>query len=169
MHAVLVMLGALAAPLSSAGPGVDLTLHGGGVIGDGYAGVLVGASVLARTSVVGGGVTLEASRAVSSRLGAAFIGGVSYRADDGLGVDLLGALGAHHYEGVGRSILSTDAGASGTTSFAGGRARISFQYGREARRLHLGGTASVDADLARANSVGFTTLALTLDAGVTFL
>lgn len=179
------------APLSpSSSSSVDVTGHIGGTGGDGYAGALLGASVLARSGVLGGGATIEASGAFATRFGAGALGGFSYRNDNGFGVDLLGVLGVHHYEGVGRGILSSDPGVSGTTPFAGGRSRLSYQLGSGARRFQFGGTATLESDLLRdtkrstytstgwfsgdtstrtdTHDVGFATVGLMLDAGVTF-
>ena len=169
---------------------VDLTGHIGATAGGGYGGALLGVSALARSGLLGGGATFEASGAFASRFGAAAIGGLSYRHDNGLGFDLLGAFGVHHYEGVGRGILSDDPGVRGTTPFVGGRSRLSYQVGSGARRFQFGGSATLDSDLIRRqhvsnytstgwlsgnttqesdkHTVGFTTVGLMLDAGVTF-
>lgn len=177
-------------PASPADSHVDLTGHVGATAGGGYGGLLIGASALSRSGLLGVGATVEASGAFASRFGAAGMGGLSYRHDNGLGVDLLGVLGVHRYQGVGRGILSDDPGVNGTTMFAGARSRLSYQLGSGARRFQFGGTAVLDSDLTRTtkvsnytetgwlsgstsqqsdkHTIGFTTVGLMLDAGVTF-
>ncbi len=178
------------APLSPSSSSVDVTGHVGGTGGGGYAGALIGVSALARSGMFGAGATAEASALFAARVGAGVLGGVSYRHDNGLGLDLLGVFGVHHYEGVGSGILSSDPGVSGSTPFAGGRSRVSYQIGSGARRFQFGGTATLESDLLRfsktstytstgwfsgtsstqtdTHRVGFTTMGLMLDAGVTF-
>ncbi len=166
MHALIATLLLVPAPASYA----EVTGDVGLVAGDGFGGLLLGGSFLARTSVVGGGATVEASGLFSSRVSAAALGGLSYRGENGFGLDLLGVFGMHHYERVGSGLLSNDPGVSGTLPFAGGRSRLSYQFGRrfadpskagrerrEFRRFQLGASAAFENDLTRERHVSYYT------------
>lgn len=162
----------------------------GAVGGEGYGGALIGTTLLARSGVFAFGGTMEASGAFASRFGLSGLAGIAGRTEGGTGGELLGTLGMHHYNGVGRGILSDDPGASATLPFAGVRVRASQRLGR---RFLLGLAATLEQDLYRERRVysytstpwldfgnsgpttetktrmlGFTTVGVMFDVGATF-
>jgi hypothetical protein len=172
--------------------------HAGGVGavgGGGHAGALVGGTVLVRRDLLAVGATFEASGLFSMRVGGAATAGLSYRDPSGFGADLLGAIGVHAYSGVGKGLFSDDPGASATLPYASARARGVYVFGSARQHFQLGIGATFDQDLTRVtrsysytdngsglglwgneksetrttrHSVGFATIALMVDAGMTF-
>jgi hypothetical protein len=85
-----------------------------------------------------------------SYVGGAGLGGVSLRPHRNLRFELLGALGAHHYSGVGRdAFFGNDPGASGTCAYAGGRASVSVSFKRKPSHFELGLYGDFQDDLSR--------------------
>ena len=129
--------------------------HYGG-FGDAYrdAGGVLGASALLRWGPVDGGVLAERAAAVFDGYtcsGGAGLIGLAARTSVHFRLDLLGAFGVHHYEGVGRGgfLSDGDPGAGGTTLYAGGRAGISYVFGQARTHFTLGLFLGVDDDLSR--------------------
>jgi hypothetical protein len=165
--------------------------HGGAVFGDRFGGAMTGATILARKDLFAAGATFDASGLFATRLGAAATAGLSYRDESGFGADLLGAFGVHAYSGVGRGILSDDPGASASVPYASGRLRGVYVFGKRATHFQLGLGATLERDLRTVTrsysytetpwlfdgpsqtqkstqSIGFTTMGVMIDAGMTF-
>jgi len=168
---------------------------GAGAVGGGDCGGIVATgTVLARTDVFAYGGTLEAGGALATRLGLAGTAGLSFRDASGFGLDLLGVVGVHRYNGVGRGILTDDPGVGATLPFAGGRLRAVYAFGPGPRHFQLGLGVGVDRDLSRttrnytyqetpwlnlggssgpvtrneSRTIGFTTVGATIDFGMSF-
>jgi hypothetical protein len=181
------------APAASASrsQGIEWFAHTGAVGGDGYGGLMTGATVLARRDSLALGGTLEGSAGSATRVAVSATGGWSYRDTSGWGFDLLGAVGMHRYDGVGQALIfSNDPGIGGTVPFAGLRARGVYVFGNGPRHFQLGVGATLDRDLSSVSrsvtyqeanwltggtstatathTIGFTTVGAMIDLGMTF-
>ena len=168
---------------------IDAVGHLGLVLGKQYEGGMVGATVLAHRGDLGVGGTLEYSGGLfEKRLGVAAIGGWSRRHGNGLGLDLLGAVGVHRYMDIGRAFFSSDPGVDATLPYAGVRGRVSYLVGSAGARFQFGATVSADRDLTTVSksttyrdgwqsgsdttttehTIGATTVGVMVDAGMHF-
>lgn len=184
------------APSAPAAPerrsdGVEWFVHTGAVGGDGYGGLMTGATILARRDSFALGGTLEGSAGTATRVAVSATGGWSYRDPSGWGFDLLGAVGMHRYDGVGHPLIfSNDPGIGATVPFAGARVRGVYVFGKGPRHFQLGVAATLDHDLSSVtrtvtfqesdwlsggthtasatHTIGFTTVGGMVDLGMTF-
>jgi hypothetical protein len=127
-------------------------LGGVGVAGGKTHGGL-GFSALAthRISAIQLGIELNTSFLFSAMAGVGAVGGLHF--GDNLSASVLGTVGAHHYSGVGRGLLSDDPGVRGSTPYLGGRLVIgyAFRVSNPTRRPFIGVLAGVDHDLDQRN------------------
>lgn len=190
----LVLASASAAELAAKptkDDGFEWFVQAGAASGDGFAGLLMGLNMLLRRDSFAVGGLLEGSAGSAYRIAVAPTGGWSRRSESGWGVDLLGAIGVHVYDGVGRSLfLANDPGAGATLPFAGARGRVLHVFGKGTQHFQLGLSVAVDHDLVRATRsysyretswfgggpgtvdvtrvVGTTTVTGSIDLGMTF-
>jgi hypothetical protein len=125
-----------------------------GGFGDGNeeGGVTVGGSFQYRAGALAGGALLETGGSLFgySYAGAALLGGLGVRPSRNFRFDVLGEFGVHAYSGVGRDwLFGSDPGAHGSTPYAGGRATLSYLFGKRLGRFELGVYGDLQDDLTR--------------------
>ncbi len=115
-------------------------------------GVSAGASFRYRRGlfVVGGAVEDGAAVLDYEYWGAALQAGLALRPTRHVRLELLGSIGEHFYENVGRdTIIGNDPGVKGSTGYAGGRATVSYLFGAHLGHFELGAYADFQDDLSR--------------------
>ncbi|HMJ16029.1 MAG TPA: hypothetical protein VK524_31650 [Polyangiaceae bacterium] len=115
-------------------------------------GVVLGTTAKIRSGILVGGALFETGGGLlsDSFMGAAALAGVSARLPQRLRFELLGAVGYHHYEDVGKDwLFGSNPGASGGMPYAGGRVGASYLFGKRTGHFELGLYANYDHDLER--------------------